>query len=278
MRFDSQVVYPHPVLRPDVEDYKDGDFEVTNFCEVSADGAKVEFTASYDLSVPELAELVKNEDAVVGLWIKCRDTFYQSIFPLEENEETKFVVEGGCLHGEVMVVPIIYATSFIKNFASDDFADDFRGLCFDFSPGDFLAHDTPYFFWLEREAFQPVEAIITLTTIDSKKGFEWDIALDEDQIKIQVSKELSELIQLGRNNPMHTLVLINSIYFSALQSAIEYLQRIPDIEYKWSNVIKQKCIMNDIADFEVKESHIIAQRLLDRPIEKLAKSLFRENI
>ena len=89
MRFDSQVVYPHPVLRPDVEDYEDGDFEVTTNYSVTADHTSVEITASYYLSVPELTDLITAEKAAVGILVNCRDTFLREIFSLTKDEENE---------------------------------------------------------------------------------------------------------------------------------------------------------------------------------------------
>lgn len=276
MRFDSQVVYPHPVLRPDVEDYEDGDFEVTATYAASEDYMSVVVSASYHLSVPELIALVDAGNASVGILINCRDTFFREIMPLRQGVESKFAINGGRLHGEVLMVPIVYATSPIKSYTSKDLAKDFDGHTFDLMPGDLLAHEHPEIFWLEREAFEPVESIITLITIDNKMGFEWDVMLDDDQIKIEVSPELSEFIQVARSNSTNTLVLINSIYFSALQSAVEYLQEDTEIDLKWANVIKQKCLTLGVSEIDSEEPHRIAQRLLGRPIEKLAKELFRD--
>jgi len=278
MRFDRQVVYPHPVLRPDVEDYEDGDFEVTARYAVTTDDMSVEVSASYHLNVPELEALVAAGTASVGILINCRDTFFREIVPLTKDDERKIVIDGGRLHGEVMMVPIVYATASIKGFSSDDFAEDFEGLTFDLAPGDFLAHEEPQFFWLEREAFEPLESIITLNTMPEKTGFEWEVGLDEDKIRIGVSPELSSLIQSLRNTDTNTLVLLNSVYFSALQSAVEYLQDDTEIDLKWANVIRQKCLSLAIFDVEAEEPHLIVQRLLDRPVEKLAKALFRENM
>lgn len=274
MRFDSQVIYPHPVLRPDVEDYEDGDFQAVLSYSVTADQLSVEITASYDLSVEELETHIANDCARAGLLVNCRDTFFRKIFPLDSGRDTLIEIDGGQLHGEVVIVPIIYALAKITEFASDDFADDFEGLKFDIKPGDFLAHENPEVFYLEREAFEPVESIITLTTDAEMSGYEWQVSLDEDQIEIRVSKILSEAIQSARNNTQNTLVLINSMYFSALQSAIEFLHDEPDKDTKWANVVRQKCQTKGMANFDQEEPHVVAQRLLDHPIEKLAKAMF----
>ena len=192
-------------------------------------------------------------------------------------KKTNVVIDGGRLHGEVMMVPIIYATSEITDFSCDDFAEEFDGLAFDLSPGDFLAHEEPQVFWLEREAFEPVESIITLATIATKTGFEWDVILDEEQIKIEVSPELSKSIQVARNSYENRMVLINSMYFSALQTAVDYLKQESDLDRKWANVIRQKYISHGMGDVDSEETHLIVQRLLDRPIGRLAKAMFRED-
>jgi hypothetical protein len=275
MRFDTQVIYPHPVLRPDVEDYVDGDFQAVLTYGITADQLSVEITASYDLSVLELGRLIEEGKACAGALVSCRDTFFRKIYAISSSDSTPIIIDGGKLHGEVVIVPIIYALERIEDFSSPDFADDFDGLSFSLEPGDFLAHENPEVFYLEREAFEPVESIITLTTDAKMTGYEWIVGLDEDQIEIRVSLDLSEALQTARNNKQHTLVLINSIYFSALQTAVEFLRSEPDKDTKWANVIRQKCLMKSIPNVDQEEPHIIAQRLLDHPIEKLAKAVFR---
>jgi hypothetical protein len=275
MRFDSQVIYPHPVLRPDVEDYEDGDFQVVLDISVTPDQSDVGISASYDLSVAELVELIDQSKAQAGILVNCRDTFFRKIFPLSTGKDTSVVIDGGQLHGEVVIVPIIFATRKIKGFESDDFAEDYLGLRFDLEPGDFLAHENPEVFYLEREAFEPVESIITLTTDPTRTGYEWDIGLEQDQIEIIVSPELSEAVQSARNNSAHVIILINSLYSSAIQSAVEYLRSDSDVDKKWANVIRQKCISKGFMNFDQDEAYLVTQRLLDQPIEKLSKLVFK---
>ena len=277
MRFEDQVIYPHPVLRPDVEDYKDGDFEVVLKYWASPEHSFVEISAQYHLSVPELLHLVKLEKISVGLLVDCRDTFYRKVLPLGFGQRENIIIDGGQLHGKVELVPIIYAVTQIIAFTSQDFAEEFKGLQFDLEPGDLVAYGEPEEFYLEREFFKPLESIISLSTIEDKTGFQWDISLDEDQIKIEVSQELSQYIQSARNSSSHRVILINSLYFSALQTAVCFIQREPNIEVKWANVIRQKCLYTPGLDIQKEEPHLIVQRLLEFPIERLSKSVFNGN-
>jgi len=277
MRFEDQVIYPHPVLRPDVEDYKDGDFEVILMYWASPEHSFVEISAQYHLSVPELLNLVNLEKLSVGLLVDCRDTFYRKVLPLGSGERENIIIDGGQLHGKVELVPIIYAVTQISAFTSQDFAEEFKGLQFDLEPGDLVAYGEPEEFYLEREFFKPLESIISLSTIEGKTGFQWDVSLDEDQIKIEVSQELSQYIQSARNLSSHRVILINSLYFSALQTAVCFVQREPNIEVKWANVIRQKCLYIPGLDILKEEPHLIAQRLLEFPIERLSKSVLDGN-
>lgn len=278
MRFENQVIYPHPVLRPDVEDYKDGDFEVTTNIVISHDHSCVEISAEYHLSVPELAQLIRNKSLCAGLLIDCRDTFFRKVFSFDSENKGEFKIDGGQLHGKIDLIPIIYAVALIDSYTSEDFAEEFRGFDFKLVPGDLVAYGELEEFFLEREAFKPVESIITLTTVEGKVGFEWNVALNEDQIKIEVSPELSHYIQFARNAASNRLVLINSLYFSALQTAVDLIKEDSSIDMKWSNVIQQKFLNISDLDINREDSYILVQRLLDFPIEGLAKSVFIEDI
>jgi hypothetical protein len=280
MRFDTQVIYPHPVLRPDVEDYVDGEFQaVIENINVSSDQANVSITVSYTLSVPEIEELVTDGVARVGLLINCRDTFYREIFEIPATGSTVISIDGGLLHGEVVVVPIVYASQPITGFTSKDFAEEFEGQNFNLKPGDFLAYEEPEIFYLEREAFAPIESIIRLNLDQSRTGYEWDIGLETDSIEIIVSPELGSEIQKARNNPQNIVTLINSIYFSAIQAAVEYLKHdTDDLDKKWANVIRQKSLAHGIADIRHEDTFRTTQRLLRHPIQKLTKSMFASEI
>lgn len=277
MRFDTQVIYPHPVLRPDVADYNDGDFQVVLEFAVSENQEDLEINATYDLSVKELSDLIEKGEAGVGLLINCRDTFYREVHPIATGCVNKIEIKGGILHGEIIVVPIIYAVSQIADFTSPDFAQDFSGMNFNMEPGDFLAHENPEIIYLEREAFEPVESIIILTTDLDREGYEWEINLEEDQIQIVVSKELSDSIQNARNSQRHIVVLINSLYFAAIQAAVTFLAtEEEETDLKWANVIRQKCNSKGISDLKPENAHMISQSLLEYPIESLAKLVFGE--
>lgn len=277
MRFDTQVIYPHPVLRPDVEDYRDGEFQTVVEYVTDESQQMVEISASYDLSVAELVDYIENGTAGVGLLIDCRDTFFRRVYPLRAKDRTTVKIEGGNLHGKITVTPIIYALEDIDNFASYDFDEIFHGLTFDLKAGDLLAHDENMQFFLEREAFEPVESIITLTKDKELTDYEWQITLDEDQIEIRTSETLSDAIQLGRNSHRDLLTLINSIYFSAVQFAIENLKTDPDTDKKWANVIRQKCLTKSLGDIDKDDTHVLTQRLLEHPIKSLAELFVKED-
>jgi hypothetical protein len=280
MRFDDQVAYPHPVMRPDTEDYIDGEFQAVAEPSVSADQKTVRFSFSYQLSVREIEELLENGSAKIGLLVDCRDTFFRKIYEIGTGHSHEISIEGGNLHGEVEFVPIIFAVKDISGFQSLDFHPEFSGLTFNLPAGSFIAYDEPRRFYLEREAFSPLESVFELQTSTDLSEYEWTLNLDGDKVAILVSEKLSTDIQKLRSaSTSNKLVLVNSIYSMALIGCIEHLRGDgQNSEATWANVIRQKCAAAGDINLESDEIFLIAQRLFKYPIQKLTQRLLAEEI
>ncbi len=278
MRFEEQVFYAHPVLRPDGQDYADGEFQVTVDVEADATKKNIEIKAEYDLTVPALNDLISNKKASVGLYITCRETFYSIIkdFPVGKNE-MMIPISGSLLHGRVTIVPVIYASESITGYQSEDFCVEIYKENFDFKKGDLLAHDEEKRVYLNRENKAPLSSIIDIVEVDDKQGFEWNVDFEDNYIKILVSKELNQKLGNIDNTKEGVALLFNSIYFSVLQTAVEYLRSLSDEQSEqdkiWANVIKQRYRAAGYGDVKDAEPNEVVQRLLDFPIKNLSDAL-----
>src|SRR3989337_446192 len=118
MRFDVQKSFPYPVLRPGVDDYVDGEFQVTVDVSRSEDSDEIFADIHVALSVDEIAEQIAVGNAVVSMLFSCRDTYFREV--VESHERTfRYTFPAGALRGQVVISPFIVATKPISGFRCD---------------------------------------------------------------------------------------------------------------------------------------------------------------
>ncbi|MDZ7737336.1 MAG: hypothetical protein U5P41_15575 [Gammaproteobacteria bacterium] len=102
MKYDHQKAFPYPVLRPDVDDYIEGEFQSTIDVEGQDDGSMLEFTAHFALSVKEITKAIAKDNARYMMLISCRDTYYREKFLTKKNTIAK-KISSSLLRGEVQI-------------------------------------------------------------------------------------------------------------------------------------------------------------------------------
>jgi hypothetical protein len=277
MRFDHHKAFPYPVLRPDVDDYLDADFQVAVDVEGSKDNRKIEAKVTVALSSKEIRREIERGAAAVSLIFSCRDTYFREAFTTNKFEFKK-TFDSGVLRGEVVIYPFVVAVKEIKKFSASNINGEFRKDTFSFAIGEVLAAEEPKVIYIDRELFKPVSSILQLVKNDSLSGFEWQLRFEENKLQIMLSAEAKEAVDGARNSRRNKAVLINSIYFAAIMQAIQKLKEDDDTygEWRWAQVIKQQC-HNAAIDFTTHDSYSIAQRLLRTPLGLLNRYAFQED-
>jgi hypothetical protein len=77
MRFDRHKAFPYPVLRPDVDDYLNSEFQVSIDVSGTKDNAKIDAKVSVALSSDEIRKQVDNGNAAISIIFSCRDTYFR---------------------------------------------------------------------------------------------------------------------------------------------------------------------------------------------------------
>lgn len=278
MQFDQLRAFPYPVLRPDIDDYVDGDIQVTAEFEPSADGQDVSASVHFLLSVPELVSAVQSKLAAYVLVVACRDTYFRHV-EIFHDQNVTIQFPSGALRGEVQVFPYVAAIERVDNFTCSWINPEFGSGPFSFEVGSVLALDRPQIVFIDRDVFKPLSSIFELAKEDSITGHEWQIRPTSEKVRILVSPELKEKIDVARNNTSNRAVLMNSIYFSAVMQCVGYLKN-EESEFagsKWARVFKQKC-HNENINIEEHEEHIVAQRLMRSPFRLIEAYLFNESL
>lgn len=275
MKYDEYKAFPYPVLRLNSDDYLDCDFQTTvNF---STEKQMILVDVSFAISSPEILEQVELGNAEFVAMVSCRDTYFQHMIRTNERK-TQASFAMGDLKGAVVVNPYVIVKNQIKNYTSPDINPEFGIEAFIFNEGDVLAQDQAEFFYFDQESFKPITSLFDFVYRDNQPDGEWGIDFDSDHIQIVLSKKTKETIDNARaSNFKNKVILMNSIYFSAVMQAVQKIQH-PDKAYedkKWAKVF-EKNAHNKNCNLENDDAYVIAQTLLQYPLKRMNEYVFKE--
>lgn len=274
MQFDTLRAFPYPVLRPDIDDYIEGDIQVVADFAPSEDGQEVTASVIIQLSVPELLQEIAAGRAQYTVVFACRDTYFRHVV---SGSETAFdvVFPAGRLRGEIQIFPYIMAVEHIQEYSAAWINPEFGVGPFVYPVGAVLAVDVPQTVFIDRDVFKPLSSIFALQKDENIVGHEWQIRTGDDKVFILVSDELKKLIDQARNNTAHRAVLMNSIYFAAVMQCLSLLKHGGvDVEHtRWGKIISQKCHNEGILLNEHDE-YLVAERLMKSPFKLIGAYVF----
>ena len=268
MQFNLQRAFPYPVLRPGVDDYIDGDFQVTVDFVPTEDSMRVECT--FQLSVDEIRDQIDEQKARFVSVIACRDTFFRYV--CSSHQPTSHdLLPLGSLRGEVIISSYVIADAPISSFNSDLINKEFGAGPFSYPAGGVLALDEPKAIFIERDNFRPISSVFELVCRPGLSRYEWRLNLESEKVQIVVSEDAKRRIDIARNDKAKQVVLINSLYFAAIMQIASTLKGSEDYnEYRWAKVFMQQAHNLGI-DLDKIDEYIVAQKLLRSPMMLLEK-------
>ena len=275
MKFDKYKAFPYPVLRPESDDYRDGEFQTTVEFTIAKDNIKVDI--SYALSVEEITDEIAKGNAEYVCMISCRDTYFQQMISTSTRiTDASFGI--GSLRGEVRVNPYIVVKEDILSFSAPDINPEFGPGPFQFVEGDVLAQDEAQVFYIDRDLFKPITSVFDLVKKDDLTDGIWKVFFEEDHIQIGVSPKMKEAIDAARNDNKKRVVLLNSIYFAAVMQAVQKLKNPSEnINFegkKWAEVIRHQA-HNKGLNLETHDAYLITEYLMQEPIKLLDAYIFK---
>jgi hypothetical protein len=273
MQFDRQRAFPYPVLRPDVDDYTDGDFQVTVDVRPASSDMAVLAHFQCALSVSEISCEIEAGNASFAIVVSCRETYYREVIFRKDNSiEHQFT--GGSLRGEVQISPYVISQKKINFYSCKLINMEFGPGHFAFQPGSVLALDEPKIIYIARDVFRPITSIFELVLDQNILGSEWRVRFNQSKVSIALGAAMKETVDLARSSSRNKAVLINSIYFAAVMQCIRNLRDGPDYDdYRWAQIIRQQCHNMGI-DLAAEDEYLVAERLMRFPLGLLAAYVF----
>jgi hypothetical protein len=275
MQFDALRAFPYPVLRPNVDDYIDGDIQVTVDVTQSDDLQEVIAEIQFAVSVPELLALVSEGRAQFAVVFACRDTYFRKSAVSKVGTFThKFIP--GQLRGEVLIYPYLVATADIKDFMCKWINSEFGDGPFAFEKGAALAVDAPQSIYVDRDSFKPISSAFDLVKDDNLPYGEWRVKAEQDRVHIAVHPDLKARIDLARNGNPNKALLLNSIYMGAVMQCLSYLKQGDSYDdFRWASIFKARCAELSI-EVEKHPESWVAQQLMKVPFKAVDGYFFGE--
>lgn len=274
MKFDSQKAFPYPVLRPESDDFIDGEIQtISDIVHADQEGilkARIEFM----ISSSEIIKEIKEQRAVYFVVVACRSTYFRRSVK-STNKVIEIDLELKDLRDEVTIEPYIVAIKDIITFSSPDINTEFGQGPFQYNPGHILAQDQHQSFYIDRDVFKPITSVFDLVKNENLSGGEWSVSFNQDHVQIGVSPSMKERIDSARNDATKRAILVNSIYFATAMQAIQNLKAGQDFdEYRWAEVIRRKAHNTGI-DLERCQAYEATQKLMKLPLSLLNTYVFK---
>lgn len=263
MKYDRQKAFPYPVLMAHCDDFVDGEFQTITDFKIEDETIKV--NVIYHLSSEDILDLIEKEYAAFVTIISCRETYFRSVLKTHENINYK-EFRSGNLRGEVKIDSYVSILKPISDFYSEDINAEFGPGPFIYQPGHVVAQSEAQAFYFEREMFSPLTSVFDLVKRSDLSDDKWSIFFDEEHVQIEVSTRMKEILDNARNTKHNKVILMNSLYFSAVMQAIYTIKNSTEYENrKWFQVIKKKA-HNIGCDIENQEAYLSAQALMKHPL------------
>jgi len=271
MKIDTTASWGYPVLRSDNDDYVNCEFQSELLLRTNPNKmSTIEIDFSIELSVSELKELIESKQAECVLYVHCRNTWYEEVFPLKSLtgviELNKELIEG-----DTNFWTLIIANREIRGFSSKKFNDEYQGFTFDILPQQILGIASPEAQFISRDFFKSVTSLFDYDINDNVSEGNWKIGLNDNRITIIANNTQLGYFRSAENTDLGKSVLLNGIFLPATQYCVSELLNSPESyeDYRWASIFKAK--MEEIS--EKSDSLVIAQHLLQNPTSWLNKNM-----
>lgn len=300
---DSELIrsYPHPVLRPDSDDFIDAVFRVDWDEPKELPNSKYEFVFTVTNTCEEIRNLIAEGKAVYMLRFVCKTTLSRQTFTFSEDV-CKIQLSLPDFLNDVIITPMIVTMDDIENYSCKSFHPDYHGLEISVRMGDVLAISNPLYFDAPAttEVQENPESILRFRKSNYSNPPKIQIDEGGHCIYIELAPEMHEILQKIGSDTSNNWVGKDSIIMSmfAIPALAEVLGRwftaenIDEAEANgltWFKVIRDRFvklgfisldeygkIITDEGYFDEIGEHPVtyAEYLLENPTENASNALY----
>ncbi|MDC0147057.1 hypothetical protein OAH94_06885 [Amylibacter sp.] len=251
MKYIPNKSYGYPVQREsltafdkDNADYTGSDFSPQLHSGIDPDNHNQIFIEVEVLGLePPIKAAIGKQQADIFLIVQCKNTFFSAKILLEHKDASKSIVndemkiDANKLFGEVNArVLVIAKDEFLLK--SDKINPEFGYDKFSVERGMLLAESPTSVWYVNKEPKNNPKSIVTLNVLDTLKGGEYTIDLDNEYIEVGIGNDLNQKISLYKNTKGGASLNNNLLYVPVITFALTKLKDNDEYkEFKWGQVL-----------------------------------------
>lgn len=277
MKFDPGKAWPYPVLRPASygDDYPEAEFEVEIDLQRVKGSTAVDVLAEFQLSDPDLLQLVEQGKARFVLLVKAPKTHCREFFE-SDQPNIRHSFSAGELSGRIEFASFLVCAQALQGFKADGWHTDFAGRTFDIPAGAVLAVDEPKEYWIDTAEEAPLGSIFGHKSQAGIPDGRWDLEFAPDHVYILMSEIDAAQFEAARNqanNQPDGQYLMNGLYLPVLLAVLNKVDRnVEDYQdYRWYTSLDQRLSSLGCPPLgkSTADRWIDAQKVLDSPFLKM---------
>jgi len=282
MRLDSNKAFPHPVLRPENDDYVSGNFEVSvEHGQVeTSEGAGHRFTSSFNCTSDSIKKLIAEKKAEYVFIAHCRSTLLRVVersFEPNINIDIPYKNIAVAVEFDAYVRAIEdiadYSTSELHPFFSDDSVE--------ISKDSVLAQDYPKSWYVNRDSLPSLGSFVTFEEDKEKKHTKpgtWTVVAGDEKFHIFLSSDIFEpFLQSTKHGELGRSARFNLMSLSAITHLIFLLAQGEEMDQEYAHKFREHCLNKGYELDRNCDPHQIAQDILSSesstPLKWLQHSL-----
>ena len=265
---------PHPLLAPWSDDYdKDVNFAASVPTAVLTGNGSINLHVQYDLCSPTLVDLIERGQAQYVALLACAHTFARESYSTEYPEQ-HLVLNATDYADTLLFTPHVCATASIERFTSPEHSPEYAAVRpegFDIPPATILAIGDTTVITLESNG-NPYSVIDLVSDQNTAVG-RFDLALDEDRIRIHLSPADQVAMDAYRNRGAYSTELVSLVSGVYLHAVTEAIRALPEQSTKkWHKTIRWALDKHGIRDEDERlkqEAWRHAQTIMGNPLGNL---------
>jgi len=276
MKFRQDMLFGHPVLIREREDYLKGDFQLV-FDNPVIEAPAMLIRVKPEVNSPDLSELIHEGKAVCGFYIICENTYFNRFIPVDLTENL-FKFDAHDFAGAVRLRGVIVSRETIRGFQSRVLNPEF-GERPDLPAASILALDDEQKFAVGQISKKPFESIFSLVADPSLPQGKVMVNPLAEKIQIYAHPGTKANIDEFRNTEAGRFVLLNAVYLPALMQLLHDVagQREVYENKAWFAVFDAKCSALGVSLDNPKPLED-AQKLLLDPFMRLEEKTIKERL